>query len=323
VAAVGMVALMAMCALAVDAGSWYVAKRQLQAAADAAALAGAAELPAGTAAAYGAAAENFARNDEPGDAATYATTSKLAAGDTLKVSATRISPTFFAKVLGFDSVTIKATASATVKSYTTMASTGQLVPWAIMKDAWTLGTQYAIYTDNSSSNNGAVSLPVKDAAGNCAGTGGGDDYRTAIEGPAAGGSTACDVTVGQLLEPKRGQTAGPTKHGIDTRVPVWDPLDAVVRFTATGGVVVLKPDSPQLVMLPVVENLAGGNTWLSGGEQVRVVGFAFFVLTDPAYTDQGKTVLGRFVGLQLSNPDLPTDAFDPTRSSVFTVQLTE
>jgi uncharacterized membrane protein len=43
--------LVAMAAVAIDVGAWYVAKRSVQNAADAAALAGAARLPNGTPAA--------------------------------------------------------------------------------------------------------------------------------------------------------------------------------------------------------------------------------------------------------------------------------
>jgi len=33
-----------------------------------------------------------------------------------------------------------------------------------MKASWTLGSQYSIYTDGTSPNNGALSLPVKSGA---------------------------------------------------------------------------------------------------------------------------------------------------------------
>jgi uncharacterized membrane protein len=44
---IAMMSVIGMCALAVDVGSWYQVKRNVQAATDAAALAGASQLPAG------------------------------------------------------------------------------------------------------------------------------------------------------------------------------------------------------------------------------------------------------------------------------------
>src|SRR5882757_9878773 len=69
-----MMSLLGAAAIAIDVGSWYQAKRHLQDDADAAALAGAAYLPAGTSSA--AATTNFNKNKLVGETAvvTSATT---------------------------------------------------------------------------------------------------------------------------------------------------------------------------------------------------------------------------------------------------------
>jgi hypothetical protein len=121
---------------------------------------------------------------------------------------------------------------------------------------------------------------------------------------------------------KTGQNTGPTKQGIDGRITTWDPLSAIVQFTANGQAVILKPNSLQLVMLPVVESLSGGSTWPSGSGSVRVVGFAYFVLTQPGYTNGGKTVLGTFVGLQVNDSSWTTGAWIPGSNTAYTVQMT-
>jgi Flp pilus assembly protein TadG len=319
-----MVVLLGMGAVAIDVGSWYLAKRQVQASVDAAALAGAGQLPAGWSTAQTAAAATFATNGKPGDTAITENTTTLASNDTVKVSGVRFSPSYFANVFGIDSATIRATASATVKSYSKISSTGQVMPWAIMRASWALGSQYSIYTDNTSSNNGALSLPLNDSSGNCdTSTTGGDDYRQSITGPGAGGSAVCDVSVGEILSVKSGQNTGPTKQGIDSRIASWDPLSAIVQITGNGNAVILKPNSPQLVILPVVESLSGGTTWPGGAGQVRVVGFACFVLTQPGYADGGKSVLGTFVGLQLTDTGWTTGGFDPTKNTAYTIELTK
>jgi hypothetical protein len=176
--------------------------------------------------------------------------------------------------------------------------------------------------DNSTPNNGALALPVKDSSGNCQSTTGANDYNNAILGPSAGGTSACDVSVGEVVPVKTGQNTGPTKQGIDGRITSWDPLSAIVQFTANGQAVILKPNSLQLVLLPVVTDMAGGTTWPSGSGNVKVVGFAYFVLTQPGYTNGGKTVLGTFVGLQTTNSSWTTGAWVPGANTAYTVALT-
>jgi len=144
---------------AIDVGSWLHSKQSLQSAADAAALAGASQLANGWGTAQPAAASEFAKNDAAGDSATYANTSDLATNDSVTVTATRSAPTFFTKVFGISSVPVTATARATLQSFQTIASNQDIMPWGVMKGTYTPGQSYSIYTDNSSSNNGALSLP--------------------------------------------------------------------------------------------------------------------------------------------------------------------
>jgi Flp pilus assembly protein TadG len=313
-----MMSLLGMAALAIDAGSWYQTKRAVQAAADSSALAGASQLPVSWTAAQTAAQTEYGRNGNGSDTVTYQNTANLTAGDTVTVTASRVSTSFFAKLFGFNNATITATASATIESYTTVTSTGQVMPWGVMKASWTLGSQYSIYTDGTSPNNGALSLPVKSGT-SCTGTSGGSDYKNTVNGS----TLSCDVSVGQLVDVKTGQNTGPTAQGIDGRVTTWKPLDQIVSLTSNGQATILVPSSPQLLLLPVVENAAtGSNIWPSGSGQVRVVGFAWFVLTQPGYTNGGKTVLGTFIGLSGPQNGWSSGAFNSTSSTATTVSLT-
>jgi len=313
-----MMALHGMAALAIDAGSWYQAKRSVQAAADASALAGASQLPLGWSTAQTAAQTEYSRNGSGSDTVTYQNTANLTTGDTVKVTASRVSTSFFAKLFGFTNATITATASATIESYTTVTSTGQVMPWGVMKASWTLGSQYSIYTDGTSPNNGALSLPVKSGT-SCTGTSGGSDYKNTINGS----TLSCDVSVGQLVDVKTGQNTGPTAQGIDARVTSWKTLDQIVTLTSGGQATILLPNSPQLLLLPVVENATNGSSvWPSGSGQVRVVGFAWFVLTQPGYTNGGKTVLGTFIGLSGPQNGWSSGAYSSTSSTATTVLLT-
>jgi Putative Flp pilus-assembly TadE/G-like len=110
--AVAMTVLVGIAALAIDVGSWWLADRAAQGAADAAALAGAQGLPErGDAVAL--ATQYWSKN--PSDATITDDPSFPEPGepsDTLTVKVTRQVDGFFAKVFGFHPVTVAATAQA-------------------------------------------------------------------------------------------------------------------------------------------------------------------------------------------------------------------
>ena len=187
-----MFSLIGVAGAAIDVGSWYQAERSLQNAADAAALAGASQIPTGWSAATSTAAAEYAKNGKPGDTASYANTTKAAPNDSITVIATRQAPTYFTRIFGFMGVTITATARATVSSFTTVRSNQDIMPWGVMKGTYTPGQSYDIYTDNSSSNNGALSLPYINNV-NCPIPNGANPYRDEIDGTL----NACPVSVGE------------------------------------------------------------------------------------------------------------------------------
>jgi hypothetical protein len=107
-----LTALMGMAALVIDLGSWFRQHRQLQATADAAALAGAQELPLSTslASTY---ANNYANTNTQGLTAVKVTfSSGIETDDTIHVHVQKPAPGFFSKVFGIDSVAEGAKASA-------------------------------------------------------------------------------------------------------------------------------------------------------------------------------------------------------------------
>jgi Putative Flp pilus-assembly TadE/G-like len=109
-----MTVLLGMTALVLDVGSWFRAKRQLQATADAAALAGAQALPddPGTAQAW---ALDYANKNGGGVLGNDVTISGVyGPNDTINVVARRTSPGFFSSIFGIDSVDEKASAKARV-----------------------------------------------------------------------------------------------------------------------------------------------------------------------------------------------------------------
>jgi Putative Flp pilus-assembly TadE/G-like/von Willebrand factor type A domain len=120
--AVTLVVLLGSAALVIDVGRAYLAKRHLQASADAAATAGALELPDQVVAqdyALDYSGREGAKNDNDKlpPVSTTVTTKCLSLApcspvNAVQVEQTTIVPTIFAKVLGIDSFTIKAKATA-------------------------------------------------------------------------------------------------------------------------------------------------------------------------------------------------------------------
>jgi hypothetical protein len=107
-------AVMLLAAAAVlDVGSWYRADRELQQTVDAAALAGAQELPENPASAV-VVAKNYADRNGDGDVELtgISVSTKLISNDSIKVTGQRDAPGFFTKVFGIDSVTVNGTARA-------------------------------------------------------------------------------------------------------------------------------------------------------------------------------------------------------------------
>ena len=315
-----MFSVIGMAGLAIDVGHWYQEKQAVQAEADASALAGASQLPSGWSNAVSAASANLAKNAKAGDTPTYTNTTNQTAHDSVTVSITRQSKPFFTTLFGIHAVPITAAAQATVQSYTTVASNHDIMPWGVMKNSFTPGQPYNIYTDNSSSNNGALSLPYINNV-NCPVPNGASPYRDEI----SGSLNACPVSINEMLDVKPGQNAGPTRQGIDTRITNWKPINQIVSYSDPAHATVLDSSSKQLVLIPIVEDPNGGTDWLNGSGWVRVVGFAWFIITPaPGYTANGKTVTGVFVGLQdtASTGDI-TGPYNPSENTDYTVTLTQ
>jgi Flp pilus assembly protein TadG len=111
-----LVVLIGMAALVLDVGAWFRTKRRLQGTADAAALAGAQQLPNDPSAAKSM-AQNYA--DQNGGSVAggdIVITSTYGPNDTISVKAAKTDPGIFSGVLGISSTNIDARAKARVDS---------------------------------------------------------------------------------------------------------------------------------------------------------------------------------------------------------------
>jgi Flp pilus assembly protein TadG len=111
-AAVWMAVLLGMAGFVIDVGSWYRQQRHLQSDADAAALAGAQELPTNVEAAGSFAQLYATKNGYTLPASDIKLSSDLAANDSITVNVDKAAPAFFSTIFGLASVNISANATA-------------------------------------------------------------------------------------------------------------------------------------------------------------------------------------------------------------------
>jgi len=107
-----LAALIAMMAAVLDVGSWMRTDRNLQAEADAAALAAAQELPDAPATAIAKAVEYGGKNGGHTSAGNVTITTTVLTNDTVSVTIQRTVPGVFSGIAGVDSATVHASAKA-------------------------------------------------------------------------------------------------------------------------------------------------------------------------------------------------------------------
>jgi Flp pilus assembly protein TadG len=132
VVALLMVAMVGFSALVIDVGSLYEQRRQLQTAADAAALAGVQELPSNPDAARAIATAYAKQNSADDNAVSVTISQTYVPNDTIRVTVSNPdSPTYFARIWGRSSAAVSARAIAFVGSPAVMPGR-TVMPMAIL-----------------------------------------------------------------------------------------------------------------------------------------------------------------------------------------------
>ncbi|MGE5398024.1 MAG: pilus assembly protein TadG-related protein [Chitinophagales bacterium] len=237
-------AFMVCCALVIDVGLAYVQLAKLQKAVDAAALAGAQELP-DTSDALDAANQYFAANgfnpsDMNVDFSNGATTINVTGDKTVNF--------YFARVIGFNSKILEATAEANLS---TVGGASGVVPLGVEQQDFIYGDTYTLKEgggDGHTGNYGALAL-------------GGNGASVYLKNLKYGYSGM--LKVGQSVNTEPGNMRGPTDSGAYYRIH-QDPT-ATFDDVQTG--------SPRIVVLPVMETMD-----VNGRKPVTIVGFAVFFL---------------------------------------------
>jgi Flp pilus assembly protein TadG len=268
IAALLLVTLMAVAAIVIDVGQLYVTRSRLQAAADAAALAGAYSLIND-------------RNEviASQQAAKYVTSNlstqytynpqSILATNTFTVNLSSQVKFFFAPVIGIQNSTVTASATAAAN---TIIGINNVVPLGVVQQQFQFGQQYTLKYGaggGQTGNYGALAL----------GGNGASRYRDNIKYGYSG-----EVKVGDVLTSEPGNMAGPTDQGVSYR-----------KSLCTHGcsyLTQIEANCPRVVIAPVIDAFPS-----HGRSSVTVMGFAaFFVEDTKDSSSKGqKDVIGRFL----------------------------
>lgn len=283
--------LLGFSAVAVDIGSYAADRRTLQNAADAAALAGARDLP--NAAAAEAAAVAWAVDN--GVPASNVTTTVIPRGagqpnPLIRVKVQRDHNFFFARVLGIGSRQVAASASAVI---TSPGGLDGLVPFGVLQSTLAGVQSGASVTlkydahDVVQGNFGPVQIDGA-GSGNCNGNQN-DKYCYDLmfgstQGLCAQGVPDCPDP--SVIPTQPGNKIGPTREGIEYRLsntsPSCDTFGEVFHREADGTYSLIQQCNPfvdgslpslRVIMIPVISDLCNGNC------DVTVTSFAMFYLT--------------------------------------------
>jgi hypothetical protein len=249
--------LLAATGLVVDGGRLYVAKRQMQKAANAAALSGAQELTGQQSKVQAVINDILNQNHE----LSSETGTDIQMNSTDRVLLNKKVPLAFSGLFGYKSVTVKAQAAAQILP---MGSAIGAAPLGIDKSiVLNPNTPYRLRCDSGNSVNGWFGV-------------------LALGGP--GASTYEDnlkygyknqISVNDTIDTQTGNITGPTMRGVQLRIdsdpyPLWD-------YTKPGTLP--NRDSPRILLIPVYEPWPAN---YSGQlKQIRVTGFAYFYLLAP------------------------------------------
>lgn len=262
--AAGMVMLMGFAAFAIDIGMMTIEKSRLQNAVDAAALAGAQELPDDTSNADSTARDYVNEKNAYGgeiDSIVFSQDDRK-----ITIEASKEIPFIFAKVLGISEGNVQVKASA-IKG--TASGMSGLRPFGIFEDKIDLDEPGIVLKvgshGNESGNFGIVGLA--NVAGG--GTTGGNIYEDNI-------ATGCGETysIGDKINTETGNKVGPTEDGLE-RISI----DKGVEILYSEGKEYEYPN--RLFIVPVIESIDP----IHGTTEVEIIGFAAIFVESFTYEE--------------------------------------
>lgn len=302
--AVLLVALLAVAALGLDLGRLWMVRRDLQQAADAAALAAVQQLPGDPQGARQAAVDYARRNGQSPETGAVVEATTAPDGSAITVRVRRLQErTYLAGVLGIARAEVAATARAGLRS---PSGADDAMPWGLkasVRAGATYGSSVTLKYDSQSADGGDFGA---------IGSGGASDYRQAIV-------SGMSVRIGDWVPVKTGNMVGPTRQGLQDRIagtdPACDTFDEVFVRQPDGSWRFRDPrcnpwsgegqGSKRVMLVPVVTDQASG-----GRKQVLELALVFFEGM-VSCTGNDCRINARFVQASAGELDLPLGAYRP------------
>ncbi|WP_227767457.1 pilus assembly protein TadG-related protein [Zhaonella formicivorans] len=280
IVAIGLTVFFGFAALVVDAGMLYTTRLRLANLADAAALAGAQELPYHDELAEEVTLEYATLNGALPDEVAVEVDTVL---NTVRVTVSRKTQLTFARFLGHEQV--KVTASATAQSQA-ISSVKGVIPLAVENADFEFGRLYTLKTGApptiGSGEFGALSL----------GGNGASRYEKNLREGYQG-----VLKVGDVVDTETGNMSGPTFRAIKYRIN-QDPSSSINDF---------ERGSPRLVIVPVYEPASVDSK--NQIKRVKIMGFAAFFLQDETGVGNDSYVKGYFVESTTVGDSSPDQAY--------------
>lgn len=258
------VVLIGFMALALDVGMILHDRRQLQNAADAAALAGAVELPASPTLADDRAREWAANNDIDLDEGDQLTVSVDTVENTVSVQVERDVPFLFGRVLGLTTIDVSAKATAKIGA---PSATANILPLGVPEDAIDYDGPTVLKYDSNNPSNGNFGPLRIDGNGSAV-------YEQSLKygsesAVCAASQPACDYP---FVNTQTGNVIGGTRDGFNYRFDntssECDELSEILIPTEEEGVNRINgrcnpfdenSESLRLVLVPVIDGFCNGN----------------------------------------------------------------
>lgn len=301
----GLAAFIAIVGLSVDVGQVVFTRTDLQKVADAAAFAGAQDLPSASAATTN--ANSYVGLNASNTSAGVAISQTYNANDTIQVTATRKVDYAFLRVVGLSGTTVSAKAKVRVGTY---SGGSGIVPWGLV------ASDNKDFLGNSCFNGFDEGVPTFKQNQKCvlkygAGSNSGGDFGAlALDGTGADnyrddiakGSTQ-KFEKGQKVEAQTGNMVGPTGQGIEDRLAIAPPStcntndrDEILK-TVDGKTSIVSgcQNHPRILIIPVVDKI--DNPALS-----TILGFAFMFLHGEAGGGGHTSVETEFVSFVTAIP---------------------
>lgn len=261
--AAGLATFLGFAAIVLDVGSLYLARSRLANAVDAAALAGAQELPAAVENALEQAAQVAVANGVDEQGLTLAVSEDRHA---IKVEAVDAVPLYFARIFGLSTATVSAKAEAVVGA---VQSVKGVVPLGIEQQDFVFGE---LYTLKEGGGNGTTG----NFGGLSFGMNGASRFREYLRY-----GYPKELSIGDVIESEPGNMSGPTQV-LQERI---NACHHVPRCTPAQ----FARDCPRIILVPIIDQFGNGRS------DVTIVGFAAFFLEEVGGNGNHAYITGRFL----------------------------